>query len=406
VDAKRVENLELSNNLNAIINNNELAIEKIKENLELFKNLESFMVDEYDALKIDVENIFSKTIEDIGKVELYGKMKETLNVKIENVNLKLKQVDDNIEEKLKNVLNKTFESKKFEIEAREFYFKKKNEVKKLVGEKVKIIEEIINTLKLETDRGKLLNNISKNNIHLSQLLGTLQARVEDYIETEQYKRAYLRVSKKHKFLEQEIRNSNRRIKDLYKECIRNSNDFETKNKHIMEDFDRFIKEFNEILREKVKTLEELIVKSYVDMAIKAVANEYLTLSFLQNELNMKKPLIQKHLISLISAGKLSGKYDPQIGLYYENMDVLKSLDENELEVIKKMNFRVYMFIRRLKNIANQYGSIIAFFASIITISYYLFRITGENPLTIMIPIVLTLVVLGYLLFKKKKDEKI
>jgi hypothetical protein len=142
------------------------------------------------------------------------------------------------------------------------------------------------------------------------------------------------------------------------------------------------------------------------MAVKAVANEYLTLSFLQNELKMKKPLIQKHLISLISAGKLSGKYDPQIGLYYENSEVLKSLNENELEVIKKMNFRVYMFMRRLKNLANQYGSIIAFFASIITISYYLFRITGENPLTIVIPIVLTLVVLTFLLFKKKKDETI
>ena len=248
--------------------------------------------------------------------------------------------------------------------------------------------------------------INKNTIHLSQLLGTLQARVEDYIETEQFKRAYLRVNKKNKYIEQEIRNSNRRIKDIFKAFNRNSNDFETKNKHIINDFDRFIKEFSDLLLEKVKTLEELIVKSYVEMAVKAVANEFLTLSFLQNELKMKKPLIQKHLISLISAGKLTGKYDPQIGLYYENLEVLKSLDDKELEVIKKMNFRVYLFMRRLKNLANQYGSVIAFFASIITISYYLFRISGENPLTIMIPIVLTLVVLAYLLFKKKKDEKI
>ncbi|NVM17415.1 MAG: hypothetical protein HWN80_06840 [Candidatus Lokiarchaeota archaeon] len=406
VDEKRIENIELSNNISAIVNNNELALEKIKENLELFKDLESFMVNEYNALKIDLENIFTKVTEDIEKVELYGKMKEILDSKKEKVELKLKQVDDKIEEKLKIVINKTFESRKFETEAREFYFEKKNEIKKLVRERVGKIEETINTLKLETDRGELLSIINKNNIHLSQLLGTLQARVEDYIETEQFKRAYLRVNKKHKYIEQEIRNSNKRIYDIYKTFNRNSNDFETKNKHIINDFDRFIKEFNEILREKVKTLEELIVKSYVEMAVKAVANEFLTLSFLQNELKMKKQLIQKHLISLISAGKLSGKYDPQIGLYYENSEVLKSLDENELEVIKKMNFRVYMFMRRLRNLTNQYGSIIAFFASIITISYYLFRISGENPLTIMIPIFLTLVVLAFLLFKKKKDEKI
>jgi hypothetical protein len=398
--------LDLSSSINAIIKNNELAIEKIKENLLLFKDLESFIVNEYNVLKIDLENLFSKTAEDIEKIELFGKMKELLDGKKEKVEIKLKQVDDKIEVKLKDVISKTYESKKFETEAREFYFEKKNKIKKLIREKVVAIEETINSLKLETDRGKLLAAVNKNNIHLSQLLGTLQARVEDYIETEQFKRAYIRVTKKNKFIEQEIRNTNRRIKDMYKGFIRNSNDFETKNQHIINDFDRFIKEFNDILREKVKTLEELIVKSYVDMAVKAVANEYLTLSFLQNELKMKKPLIQKHLISLISAGKLSGKYDPQIGLYYENSEVMNSLNENELEVIKKMNFRVYMFIRRLKNIANQYGSIIAFFASIITISYYLFRISGENPITIMVPIVLTIVVLVYLLFKKKKDDKI
>ncbi|MFX0075830.1 MAG: hypothetical protein ACFE96_10335, partial [Candidatus Hermodarchaeota archaeon] len=406
VNEKRKESIELSKSINAIINNNQLAINKIRENLQLFKDLESFIVNVYNTLKIDLENLFSKTSEDIEKVELHGKMREILNSNIEKVEIKLSQVDEKIEEKLKVAITKTYESKKFETEAREFYFEKKNEIKKLIRENVTTIEETINSLKLETNRGKLLAMINKNNIHLSQLLGTLQTRVEDYIETEQFKRAYVRVSKKYKYIEQEIRNTNKRIKDLYKGFIRNSNDFETKNQHIINDFDRFIKEFNDILREKVKTLEELIVKSYVDMAVKAVANEYLTLSFLQNELKMKKPLIQKHLISLISSGKLSGKYDPQIGLYYENSEILSSLNENELEVIKKMNFRVYMFIRRLKNIANQYGSIIAFFASIITISYYLFRISGENPLTIMVPIVLTLVVLGYLLFKKKKDEKI
>ena len=164
------------------------------------------------------------------------------------------------------------------------------------------------------------------------------------------------------FIEQEIKNSSKGIKDLIRIFNRNSNDFDTKNIHIIKDFDRFIQEFSEILREKVNMLEELIVKSYVEMAIKAVANEFLTLSFLQNELKMKKQLIQKHLISLISAGKLSGKYDPQIGLYYENPEVLNMLDDKELEVIKKMNFRVYIFMRRLKNFTNQYGSVIAFFA--------------------------------------------
>ncbi|MBY8986771.1 MAG: hypothetical protein KGD65_16985, partial [Candidatus Lokiarchaeota archaeon] len=406
IDQNRIENMELINTLKAIISNNELAILNIKENLALFKELQIFIVDVLDNVKIEIENRLTKTFEDVERADSHTKMRDILVSRKQNVEIRLKQVDEKIEERLKSIISISYESRKFDTEAREFYVKKKNEIKRRVEEKVQTINDKISSLRFETDRGRFISTISNSNIHLSQLLGTLQARVEDYIETEQFKRAYLQVNKKKVFIEQEIKNTSREIKDLIRIFNRNSNNFETKNIHIIEDFNRFIKEFNEILREKVNTLEELIIKSYVDMAIKAVANEFLTLSFLQSELKIKKQLIQKHLISLISGGKLKGKYDPQIGLYYENPDVLTMLDDKELEVIKKMNFRVYMFMRRLKNFTNQYGSIIAFFASLITISYYIFRISGENPITIMIPILLTLVVLGYLLFRKKKDEKI
>jgi len=402
VDEKRLENMELIKNLKAVISNNEKAILNIKENLVLFKDLQIFIIDLLDTVKIEFENQLTKTFDDIVRADSHIKMNEILESRKEIVRIGLRQVDEKLENKLKATISLSYETRKFEIEMREFYVSHKNEIKAMVEEKVQAINDKIKSIRFETDRGKLVLTITNNNIHLSQLLGTLQARVEDYIETEQFKRAYLKVNKKHKYIEQEIRNTNRRIKDMYKEFNRNSNDFETKNKHIIDDFDRIVLEFNEILREKVKTLEELIVKSYVEFAIKAVANEFLTLSFLQNELKIKKPLIQKHLISLISSGKLKGKYDPQIGLYYENPEVLSMLDDKELEVIKKMNFRVYMFMRRLKNFTSQYGSIIAFFASLITISYYIFQI---SPVTIIIPIILTLVVLGYLLFKKKQDEK-
>ena len=407
-DENRLENMELIKNLKTVIINNENAILNIKDNLVLFKELQIFIIAVLDEARIEITNQLTKTSDDVERAESHVKMRDILERRKESVSIRLREDDEKIENKLKSVINVSYETRKFETEAREFYVKKKNDIKKRVEERVQDIINKINSLRLETDRGKLIITIANSKIHLSQLLGTLQARVEDYIETEQYKRAYLKVNKKNAHIEQEIKNKSREIKDLIRVFNRNSNsnEFETKNIHIINDFDHFIKEFNETLREKVKILEELIVKSYVGMAIKAVANEFLTLSFLQNEIKMKKPLIQKHLISLISSGKLSGKYDPQIGLYYENSEVIKTLNENELEVIKKMNFRVYIFLRRLKNFTNQYGSVIAFFASLITISYYIFQISGGNPLTIMIPIVLTLIVLGYLLFKKKQDEKI
>ncbi|MBY9017985.1 MAG: hypothetical protein KGD66_04045, partial [Candidatus Lokiarchaeota archaeon] len=174
---------------------------------------------------------------------------------------------------------------------------------------------------------------------------------------------------------------------------------------LIKDFDIFINEFQDILIEKVKSSEEQILKAYVQMAIKAVARQVLTLNFLQNELKIKKQVIQKHLISLISADQLSGKYDPLLGIYYENPEALKELDEKELEVMTKMNFRVHRIIKRLKVFGNQYGSIFAIFSPLLAVVYYLFMLTGQNPGTILISGFFIGVLLFYILFKKRKEDK-
>jgi hypothetical protein len=175
---------------------------------------------------------------------------------------------------------------------------------------------------------------------------------------------------------------------------------------MLEDFDKFIDDYKEILTEKVKALERLILKSYIDMTLKAVANEYLTVGFLNSELKIKKQNIQDHLLFLISSGDLKGKYDPRFAIYYENPEILDDLDEAELEVIKSTNFKINMMMRHLKNIASQYGSIIAFFASVVTISYYLFLFSGGNPAVLALPIVITLFLIVFYFLRKGKEEKI
>ena len=142
------------------------------------------------------------------------------------------------------------------------------------------------------------------------------------------------------------------------------------------------------------------------MTLKAVANEYLTIGFLNNELKIKKHNLQDHLLFLISSGELNGKYDPRFAIYYENPEILDDLDETELEVIKSTNFKVNMMLRHLKNFASQYGSIIAFFASIVTISYYLFLFSGGNPAVLALPIIITILLITFYFLRKSKDEKI
>ncbi len=406
IDQNRVEIKQIKKNLDNFIENNKKVVESIKENLKLFVKLQNYIADEYYKLTVELDNFYNRFIENFEKADSYDKLSEFYNNKKEIFDETLVKIDQKIQDEINNITDKSYGAKKFETEAREFMVKYKTTFLKQYNEKLAKIDDKIGFIRNETYRNKYMNYINNHKIHLSQLLGTLETKVDDYIETREFKRAYIKVNKREKYINLELKEIQKLSSNTVKSFNKKSKNFSTKNKHLIEDFERFLKEFSEIITEKVKALEELIIKSYINMAIKAVANQFLTIGFLQNELKIKKQQIQKHLISLISAGELNGKYDPRIGLYYENPEVIKELDDKELEVIKKMNFRVYMFFRRLKNFSSQYGSIIAFFASIATISYYAFRLTGENPVTLLIPVILTLIIFLYMFFKKRKEDKV
>jgi len=260
-------------------------------------------------------------------------------------------------------------------------------------------------MKNESFRGKLIDFINNSKIKMSQLLGNLERKVEDNIELKEFKRINLIIQKRAKTIEAEIKEIKRTANTKIREYHRQSKNFNQISKFVLEDFDKFINEYTEILNEKVKSLERLILKSYIEMTIKAVANEYLTISFLNSELKLKKKYIQDHLLFLISNGELQGKFDPRFAIYFENPEILADIDESELEVIKNTNFKVNMALRHLKNFASQYGSIIAFFASILTISYYFFLFSGGNPAAIVFPVLITFLILGFY-FLRKRDEKI
>jgi hypothetical protein len=259
-------------------------------------------------------------------------------------------------------------------------------------------------MKNESFRGKLIDFINTNKIKLSQLLGNLERKVEDNIEIKEFKKINILIQKRAKNIETEIKEITRTTKTKIREFNRHSKNFRQKSKFVLEDFDKFIIEFTEILSEKVKTLERLILKAYINMTIKAVANEFLTISFLNNELKIRKQNIQDHLLFLISTGELKGKYDPRFYIYFENPEILDELDESELEVIKSTNYRFQMLKHNLRNFAVQYGSIIAFFSSIVAISYYFFLISGNNPVALALPIIITILILGYYLIRKKEEK--
>ncbi len=387
-----------------IIDDSKSGIENIKNNLNQFKSLQNLVNIEYNNLTIDFSQKFQKIEEDLDKLDTFEKMNayfESIKVKLEE---KIKERQEKLEIKLKDSIEKNSETIKLNPEIREFFVKKKNIFLHDYDEKIRNINYKISRKKNEILQGELLDFINNSKIQLNQLLGVLQTRIEDDVEVKEFKRATNNIDKRITNIKVLLKINKRNLKDLIRDISRQAKDFETKNKYILDDFNQYLIEYKSILLEKAKTLERYILRSFIEMAIKAVSNEYLTLGFMNKEIAIKKQNIQDHLLTLISQDKLKGKYDPRLGLYYENPDVIENLDETELEVMKKMNYKVYMFMNRLKNFTSHYYSIIGFFASMFTLSYYLLLFSGWNLAVLIIPI-LIIIVLFYYLFTRRKEKK-
>ncbi|MFX1345193.1 MAG: hypothetical protein ACFFAI_08785 [Promethearchaeota archaeon] len=405
LNQERQEFLETKEYFESIIENDEIAMIKINSNLNLFNSMQNYIEQEYNTLQLELKEYYNKFLKESEGNDTYVKIQDDFRIKSQEFREKSRHIEDAIENELKNTGDKTEGSDKLIPEIREVFVKKKNGFLEEFNNKVEKVNDQIEIMKNEFLRGKLIDFINISKIKLSQLLGNLERKVEDHIEIKEFKKINVIIQRRAKTIGAEVKEISRIATIKIKEYDKQSKNFNQQSKFILEDFSKFINEYNEILNEKVKSLERLILKSYIDMTIKAVANEFLTTGFLNNELKIRKQDIQNHLLFLISKGELNGKFDPRFGIYYENPEILDDLDETELEVIKSTNFKVNMVMRHLKNFASQYGSVIAFFASILTISYYLFLFSGGNPAVIIFPVLVTLLVLGFYFFRKK-DEKI
>ncbi|MFX0043504.1 MAG: hypothetical protein ACFE8L_11385, partial [Candidatus Hodarchaeota archaeon] len=406
IDQEREEFVETKGYFESVIENDKSAIRKIKAGLALFNEMISIIDKQYNNLKVEIMQHFTTILKRTEQIHSHNEIQEDFESKKKLIEEKLSQTQQKIEGKLKNLWNRTEDSNTLVPEIRELFVRKKNHLFNEYEEKIKEVNDQITMMKHESFRDKLMSFINDYKIYLSQLLGNLERKVEDNIEIKEFKRINLIVHKRAKNIELEIKEINKNVNNKIREFNRQSKNFAQISKYILEDYNKFINEYNEILSEKVKSLERLVLKSYIDMTIKAVTNEFLTIGFLNHELKIKKQNIQDNLLHLISEGELNGKYDPRFGIYYENPDILDELDETELEVIKSTNFKVNMILRHITNFARQYGPIIALVTSIVTISYYLFLFSGGNPAAIAVPVIITGALLIYYFLKKEKDEKI
>lgn len=381
-------------------------IKDISENIRNFDQINSFIGEEFSTLKLRLDKLNKSIQEELEKEEAYDKSKVAVQAKLNNFSGSLSLAQNKTEEKIGSLL---FQNEKIRIlgrEIREIFVEKKREFTKIYDEFKDNISKNLNNINNDTLRSRLLNFISKRQISLNQMLGTLERKVEDKIEIKEFKSTNAMVQKRVKKIGEKLKEIDNEASQIKKKFKKESTDFDTKNKFIFADFKQFINEYKDILDEKTKSLERLILKGYIELVIKAVKDEYLTLAFLSKELKFKRDKLQTHIITLIGSNDLPGKYDPELQIYYENAEIIENLDPAKLRVIKTTNFKLYEFLNRMKFFTREYYSIVAFIAAIFTITYYIFVLSGGSPYAVIVPLGMLIVIVGYILLRKQQKEKI
>ncbi|MCK4238273.1 MAG: hypothetical protein KAX33_04065, partial [Candidatus Lokiarchaeota archaeon] len=406
ININRDDFLANRNFFNTELNRYRDIIDEINKNTILFNQLINFIGGVFNSLRIQLRELNKSFQDEAEKINDYEKLLNNFSGKILKLSETMRVSFNKNEQEISTTMIQNESLKILNSEIREELVFNKNLFNKEFEEFKENVSKKLNLIKNDALKENLMHFINRNQVLLNQMLGSLERKVEDKLEIKDFKSTSIMVQRRVKKIREKLKyieNETYRLKKGYK---KSSPTFNTKNKFLFDDFKHFLHEYDEIINEKIKKLEQLILKSYVEIVIKAVKDEYITISFLAHELKTKKDKIQTYIINMIGANELPGKYDPELQIYFENLEIIDNLNPAQLKVIKTTNFKLYEFLNRLRFFTSQYSSILTFIAAIFTITLSLYNLSGGNPLTVIIPLSIAILITFYLLLRKQKEEKI
>lgn len=406
ININRDDFLANRNFFNTELNRYRDIIDEINKNTILFNQLINFIGGEFNSLRIQLRELNKSFQDEAEKINDYEKLLNNFSGKILKLSETMRISFNKIEQEISTTMIQNESLKILNSEIREELVFNKNLFNKEFEEFKENVSKKLNLIKNDALKENLMHFINRNQVLLNQMLGSLERKVEDKLEIKDFKSTSIMVQRRVKKIREKLKYIENETSKLKKEFKKASPTFNTKNKFLFDDFKHFLHEYDEIINEKIKKLEQLILKSYVEIVIKAVKDEYVTISFLAHELKTKKDKIQTYIINMIGANELPGKYDPELQIYFENLEIIDNLNPAQLKVIKTTNFKLYEFLNRLRFFTSQYSSILTFIAAIFTITLSLYNLSGGNPLTVIIPLSIAILITFYLLLRKQKDDKI
>ncbi|MFX0023088.1 MAG: hypothetical protein ACFE9S_12245 [Candidatus Hermodarchaeota archaeon] len=211
INQERVEFIETKSNFESVLENERVAINRIKQSLKVYNEMQSFISQQFNSLNIELKAYSDKVFKETESYDNYIKIQENFETNKQKINDELKKSQNKIDQRINSLLNKSGDSSKLVPEIREIYVKIKNEFLNLFNSKIQKIDDYFSMMKSESFREQLVSLINNKKIHLSQLLGNLERKVEDNIEIKEFKKSNVLIQKRAKDIEMEVKEISKSI---------------------------------------------------------------------------------------------------------------------------------------------------------------------------------------------------
>jgi hypothetical protein len=354
--------------------------------------------------KFDEESEEKKNIE-------HDKNKIWLKQSLDKLNAEINELKRDLVNKMERTWLNVPASDEIKKELLTTYDTKVNEIMNDYNEKRENLEQKILNFEYQRVRNEIEKILVAKQDLLNNHLGKIQYDVENKIEIKEFKNAMQRLNSKVAKVDELIKTSERELKQKNKLIADKSKVFSVKNKFLLDRWELFVEEYRNIIREKQINLELRIMESYIKMVIKVFKDEYIPFSYLTREFGLKKEVVTERLITLIGERRLTGKIYPEADVYYENDQMIEKIDKASASLIKTSNVQTYLMMTKIRRIFQQYSPILAGFASMLTVIFYLIRILSDTSVTLpwwslLLIIGIVFVLLMFITWVKKGEKRI
>ena len=267
------------------------------------------------------------------------------------------------------------------------------------------ISDKLNAMDLRKLANKLEEVIKNKQDELNQILNSFNLEIRNKIRSKDYFNAAKKL-KNFLLIDKNLKTFDKEIKSINKELMSKNKVWEIKSKFIIEEWDRYIGDFEDTIKNQYKALQTELILQYTLFAVRALKGNFIPLNKIVQDLNFKHETIQHTLMGLIGDGILKGRIHLTFDIYLES-EVDQFDDETiaALDITKSTNVKFYLLLQRMANVFSLIAPLLAAIASILTIVFYITRFAQFEPFVILLVLLIVAVSIFIFIWLRRGKKK-